>query len=474
LLADSPERLRRFQAFVESTLQQELDRATATFGAALLSLENLHVSDETTGATIEELRVEDEELATTLEHRMRAAEDCRSEITRSLKANLPHPDNLPVVDLDSSAVTRHGQTLRSRAARVLEGANADTKERLAKELAQLEAREILGRSLDAVLREIERKKRLAAYQLCLRDTSTRGITQKSSEVTKAAVTGRLASSFQGELRRLRFRHLEVELCEVGGERGALYHKLVLKRAAGVELPRVVSEGEARTLSIAAFFAELSTAAAKGAILFDDPVSSLDHVWRENVACRLAEESKTRQVIVFTHDIAFLVALVSCAKECGASCNHQYLRREAAGAGVSSPDLPWVAMKVGERIGVLKNLWQGAEKLHRTAPRERYEQEAMFIYGRLREAWERALEEVMLNGVVERYRRSIQTQQVRHLSDITVQDCEALEAGIAKCSRCLAGHDHAGAENPSIPDPTELQDDIAALEHWAQAIRQRRR
>ena len=49
----------------------------------------------------------------------------------------------------------------------------------------------------------------------------------------------------------------MNLQEAGGVRGTLYHKLVLKRATGVELPRVVSEGEARTLSIAAFFAELS-------------------------------------------------------------------------------------------------------------------------------------------------------------------------------------------------------------------------
>ena len=41
--------------------------------------------------------------------------------------------------------------------------------------------------------------------------------------------------------------------------GVLYHKLMLTRAPGVELPKVVSEGEQRCLSIAAFFAELSTA-----------------------------------------------------------------------------------------------------------------------------------------------------------------------------------------------------------------------
>jgi len=42
-----------------------------------------------------------------------------------------------------------------------------------------------------------------------------------------------------------------------------------------------------------------------------------------------------------------------------------------------------------------------------------------IYGLLREAWERELEEVLLGGVVERYRTGIQTQQIEDIADITL-------------------------------------------------------
>ena len=137
-----------------------------------------------------------------------------------------------------------------------------------------------------VLNEIERKTRYAAYSLCIGDTRTNAITQRSSAVTRKAVTERLKQSFQEELSKLDFQHVEVELKEVGGTEGVLYHRLVLTRAPGVELPRVVSEGEQRCLSIAAFFAELSTADDPSGIVFDDPVSSLDYKWREGVARRL--------------------------------------------------------------------------------------------------------------------------------------------------------------------------------------------
>jgi len=472
LKPEASDRLRRFNEFMESTLQQDFERAHRAYSASLRELETLSISDETTKATLEEIRVDLPELALALDHSFSAADSRKALAVRALKATEPLPNPLPEVSLDTPRVVTAATALRERASQVSQGANAEFKLQLTNELQELESRDILGRHATAVLGEIERKKKIAAFQLCLSDTNTRGVTQKSAEVTKAAVTTKLANSFQDELKRLRFTHVEVELREAGGERGALYHKLILKRAPDANLPRVVSEGEARTLSIASFFAELSTSSEKGAILFDDPVSSLDHCWRDNVARRLVEEAKSRQVIVFTHDIAFLVALFTCAEETHATCDHQCLRRERLASGVASPDLPWIAMRVVKRIGVLKSKWQEAEKLHRTASRDSYEQATIFIYGRLREAWERALEEILLGGIVERYRQSIQTQHVGILCDITSEDCAAVEAGMSKCSRWV--HDRAGAENSPVPEPDEVKGDIEALETFVRAVNARRR
>ena len=49
-----------------------------------------------------------------------------------------------------------------------------------------------------------------------------------------------------------------------------------------------------------------------------------------------------------------------------------------------------------------------------------------MYGLMREAWEQATTEVLLNDVVERYRVSIETQKVRVLHDITEEDCATIE------------------------------------------------
>jgi hypothetical protein len=93
---------------------------------------------------------------------------------------------------------------------------------------------------------------------------------------------------------------------------------------------------------------------------------------------------------------------------------------------------------------------------------------------LREAWERALEEVLLGGLVERYRPGVQTQHINVIADIKSEECKALETAMSKCSTWLPGHDKAAAARAPVPSAAELKADIAALETWVNVIRARRK
>jgi AAA domain, putative AbiEii toxin, Type IV TA system len=235
----------------------------------------------------------------------------------------------------------------------------------------------------------------------------------------------------------------------------------------------VSEGEQRCLSIAAFFAELSTADDRSGIVFDDPVSSLDYRWREAVARRLVQEASSRQVIVFTHDVVFLLLLKQFAEELQIPQLDQHVRYLSKGAGVCANELPWVALPVRKKIGYLNNEWQSVDKLFRDGHQAAYEKEAKYLYGLLREAWERGLEEVLPGGIVERFRPSVQTQHIGMIADITDEDCRTLDAAMSKCSKWLPGHDQAAAARAPVPDPSELKADIQELENWVSSIRKRR-
>lgn len=466
-------RLRQFEDFVASTVERELRQIRDTFTRQRKAIAELKTRTEAADETLKEIRIENEAVADAISAALASNEKRRATILSALTEDKGlAADCAALVSVTAGAeglsaqIDERIKTLRTKA-------NDQTRKSMTAEAQELRARKLLGAHQQTVLDDIERRKKYAAYGLCIDDTKTQAITAKSTAVTKTVVSQKLKKSFQDELVNLSFRHVEVELKELGGADGVFYHKLVLTRAPGVELPKVVSEGEQRCLSIAAFFAELSTADDPSGIVFDDPVSSLDFQWRNSVARRLVEESKTRQVIVFTHDVVFLLSLQQYANELGIEPLDQHVRHQSKGAGVCAEELPWVALAVKKKIGYLNNCWQATDKLSRDGHQDAYEKEAKYLYGLLREAWERALEEVLLGGVVERYRPGVQTQQIAQIADISAEDCKAVETAITKCSIWLPGHDKAAAARAPVPAPAELKVDIDALATWVAAIRKRR-
>ena len=466
-------RLRQFEAFVISTTERELRQVRESFARLRTAIVDLKTTTEAIAEALKEICIEHEAVGDAINAALVTNENRRRSVVLALTEDEDLGADCPALASVSHEADALGEQIEARIKTLRSSSTDETRERLSAESQELRARQLLTQHEPLVLDEIERKKRLAAYELCINDTTTNAITQKSTAVTKTAVTQRLKQSFRDELTTLGFRHVEVELKEAGGTEGVLYHKLILTRAPGVELPKVVSEGEQRCLSIAAFFAELSTADDPSGIVFDDPVSSLDYRWREGVARRLVQEAKTRQVIVFTHDVVFLLLLKQFAEEQAVEQLDQHVRQLSKGAGVCAEELPWVAMPIRKKIGHLKNEWQAADKLSRNGHQAAYEKEATYLYGLLREAWERALEEVLLAGVVERFRPGVQTQHIGTIADITTQDCQTLDVAMTKCSKWLPGHDQAAAARAPVPEPTELKADIEALESWVGAIRSRR-
>jgi energy-coupling factor transporter ATP-binding protein EcfA2 len=467
-------RLRQFQEFVASTTEQELRKLRDDFVRRRSVFTALKTVSEAVTETIEELRLEHQSKAEIIDAAIANNEKRRNTVAAALTGDTDLAQDCPALALASHEAQSVILETEARIRSLREGGVRDARKKMADEVQELRARISLGKHEQTILDEIENKKKFAAYGQCIDETRPNAITQKSSAVTKAVVSDRLKQSFRDELLGLDFNHVEVELRAVGGAEGVFYHKLVLTRNPGIEVPKVVSEGEQRCISIAAFFAELSTADDHSAIVFDDPVSSLDFEWRNAVARRLVQESKRRQVIVFTHDIVFLLALKQFSEQNSIQPLDQHVRRQSLGAGVCADELPWVAMPVKGKIGYLKNQWVAADKLYRTGHQDAYEHEAKYLYGLLREGWERALEEVLLGGVVERYRSSVETNRLAPLADITEEDCRTVEMAMTKCSTWLPGHDKAPAARAPVPGSAELKKDIEALESWVKAIRDRRK
>ena len=466
-------RLKQFQEFVMSTTERELRQLRENFARQRNTFSELKTSTGAVTETLAEIRLDHEAIADQIEAAIARNEKRRIAVVAALGKKNDVAANFPALAVSAMDAEGVAQNIDARIKSLQDPGAVAKRKAMAAELRELDARILLGKHERTLIEEIERKKKVAAFGQCIEETKPTAITQKGSAVTKAVVSERLKTRFREELVGLDFTHVEVELKEAGGTEGVFYHKLVLTRAPGTVLPKVVSEGEQRCLSIAAFFAELSTADDPSGIVFDDPVSSLDVRWRRAVAARLVRESKARQVIVFTHDVVFLLALHQAANDLSVVPHNQHVRHTSKGAGVCVEELPWAAMAVRKRIGHVKNEWQAVDRLFRDGHQDQYEKEAKNLYGLLREAWERGLEEVLLGGVVERFRPGVQTQQIIAIADITEEDCKSVEKGMSKCSAWLRGHDQSAAALAPVPKPAELKADIEELDNWVKAINKRR-
>jgi len=100
----------------------------------------------------------------------------------------------------------------------------------------------------------------------------------------------------------------------------------------------------------------------------------------SAAARTRIERK-RQVIVFTHDVVFLLAIRQFAEELDIAPLDQHVRFLSKGAGVCSDELPWGRTPGKEEDWLSEKLLAGiADQLSRDGHQDAYEKDAKYIYG----------------------------------------------------------------------------------------------
>lgn len=467
------QRLQDFESFVRQETQENLTRQLGNLSELFNNVYNLFPWPEE--ELLSEISAKDAACGEVIRDVTSRQALLKMDLMKCIEGELIEYDDWPKDVLDTSGSVAIENLIVRLKAEAVELENLEDNERLAaltKRRLELEAREWLGRVLEDVNQEILRHRTMRFLEAAVKSTDTGPITRKSTELSNTAVTEPLRQAFAEELRRLGFRQRNVTLEAKGGQYGEQRFQVMISGAA-YPVGKIVSEGEHRCIALAAFLSEHATAQDSSAMVFDDPVSSLDHQYRRYVAERLVREAQARQVIVFTHDLVFLVALSQGAKAKGVPECCIQLWREGDVAGVQHDGRNWAAMTVKQRIGFLNNKTQEADAVYR---RElpAYRPLAEFLYGRLRETWERAVEEVLFDGTIYRYGFEVQTRKLRHLHDINKEDIRAVEEGMSKCSQFMPGHDSAPPENNPIPPPDEVREDIKSLEVFVDAIRNRRK
>jgi len=324
-------------------------------------------------------------------------------------------------------------------------------------LRHLEDKKFVIENRESIESNIRRYKVIAKMEALGRECNTRPVSTLASQIYQDRAITPLLEAFSKELKQFGFIRFSVK-AKTRNRAGNQQLKLVIEEGGEPLVSRIASEGEQRCIAIAAFLAEMKADNRKSAVIFDDPVNSLSHQWRSRVAERLVLESLERQVIIFTHDIVFYKLLLEAAERLDANHDTSALERSRQNlAGIVSESAPWEALTTSKRLKALNAELQDLKKIDQKGTDAEFRRASREFYGRLRESWERLIEEKLLNKVVNRFERGIQTQRLRRLTDITDADIAKVDMAMTKCSTYFTGHDSA----PAMGDPNPTIEEIVA-------------
>ncbi len=471
---EASERLNRFESFVLDESKKREDDARKAYKAARSAMQDTRISMKDIQAIVSLIRddLADEELANTV--RRSAVRNAWRQ--RSILKSVGIKDAViqtAATTVPEAEITALAQGLERRATGLLAENDSPTRKSLIAEHKELTARKWLGTVKTDALNQIKRLVAIEAIKTAQKTTPTNKITAYSTKLAKRLVTNRLRSKFAQEIDKLGVAGLAIELRQATSSSGVPRYHVRLINKPDEPVGKILSEGEHRCVALAAFLAELSTLETSSGIVFDDPVSSLDHIHRDKVAERLATESMDRQIVIFTHDIAFLVLLEEACRatrdRASIPIAYRVVSRGMDAAGFCNTEPPANVLPVGKVVTQIRKHLNNVKIHHERGDQASWRREVRSFSDQLREAWERAVEDAV-SPVTRRLAKKIQTDGLICLTVLQEQDCHEMREAYGRCSNLL--HSEAGELNSALPTPDNVEDEIAALETWATNIKNR--
>jgi len=465
LHAEGADRMRRFQQYMEDKLHQAAktaESAVAEKVSALPALTLLCADDFT--SRVEQIRKRAPALAESLLKFQISAKQRLNDASSRLSGDkfLSSPVLFPL----HTKLKEYAKQLEKEKDSLDKADDAQERGKFEAEKAELEDRKTLSTNKSKLIERRDFKKTDALYAKALTEVQTKGITQKANELVDKHLTSAVVSHFDSERDNFDIMHLKISLSRKSSQTRAEFEVDPQTKLTKIT-SEILSEGEQRALALAGFLTEVSLTEGSGPIIVDDPVSSLDRDRSVQVAKRLAEEATCRQVVVFTHDIVFFNEL------CGAAESHDIepvtiaLFGDGNAAGKIDPaGMVWKGLNVAKRIGRIKNELSRLPKLATISPAD-YEYEVKNLYGRLRDTYERAVEEIIFRDIVRRGSDVVQTQLLRY---VTLSDKLAIRFYEGMTRANTYSHDNPASDTVQVPKPDEVKADLEALEQLVKDLK----
>ncbi|MEN9491198.1 MAG: hypothetical protein RJA63_1647 [Pseudomonadota bacterium] len=459
---DGVARLVAFDTFIQQEAEKAARTAKAEAKEAYLAVQNAAMDLGIDEALGEELREAFPETFGDFAAFQKSIHERRTAAMQASGSAIPWDSIAALPARPSDSIRDKGEVLTKEAKSLEDSMNVRVRAEMVLQQCELDARMKLSEIKNSVLEALEKLVHNARLKACADGIVVTGISRKSTDLSEKMATQEVVDALNAELRALNVHELQVAM-KPESPKGKTQYKLRLQLPGGGAPSAILSEGEQRSIAIASFLAEVRLGRGRGGVVFDDPVSSLDHRRRWCVAARLVDESKIRQVIVLTHDVYFLRIVQQQAELARVGISTQCIGRGPAGFGVQSDRLPFDTLSTSKRVKALRSMQLEVAKAHKTNDEVEATRLSREAYSHLRMAWERGVEEVLLDNTVVRFDEGVSTQR---LKGVVVEDADYHEvnAGMTKSSK-FSGHDPAMSAQIPTPHPDELRDDIDKLETW---------
>lgn len=470
-------RLQSFEAFIIGELEKNAKQAESTYSDSFKLLPTLPNVDEWI-ADLNFVKVEDTDsrrLHKSLQSRRLLAE------TASLLPDIPAFD----WSLIDSCITQATERLNTEEKTLKALQQDDQRKILENRVLKLKGMQWLSQNKQPVIIEHQRLKSVDILAKALALTKTNNLTSKKNELSVQELNAGYLDRFSNELKELGGARLPVKAESAPKGKGKIVFGLSLNGSHQlIPVNGILSEGESRIVALSAFLADMTGLNQSSPFIFDDPISSLDQDFEEKVVSRLIGLSRSRQVIIFTHRLSLLTQIESGIKKLQdqakiektntpVELHIETLRRLGANSGLTVPlnirnSKPKAALNQiqNESLKRLRNLSEQSE-----IDVDSYDHLSKSICSDFRIVMERCVESILLNDVLQRFRRDIQTKgRIGYLAKIQTDDCLLFDDLITRYSV----FEHSQSEElPAQPvELDELENDVKSLLTWLEEFEKR--
>jgi energy-coupling factor transporter ATP-binding protein EcfA2 len=463
----STDRFISFEAFVKGDLQKKAIEAENSFKVFLEKFpsipffDDIYLKIEATGKNDDETKIMIEEYIIYLEERKKTLLN-----SNHIHEVTPLPNKKILINL-----VNYARILRKKAKYYEQDAKGQNRAQLEREVINLKAKLWLSQQKQSIDNEIKRCKKIRQLKNAYRLTDTTALSLKKSELADKLITKAYIKRFENELNELKAGHISVGIKKTRTEVGKVYHKIFVKNTNMItNAMDILSEGESRIVSLAAFLADTEGRKSRSAFIFDDPISSLDHVFEEAVAQRLVKLCQNRQVIVFTHRLSLVNYLNKYAEKYNIKSHTLSLSEYHIGR---ITDLPINLKNTKNAVnGLLNTDIVKLKKVFKENDLDYYNK-SKSICSTIRILLERVVEKDLFNEVITRFSPEVQTKgKIDVLAKITEDDCKFIDCYMTKYSN----YEHSQPDEAPIPlpSPEEIENDLKNIKEFIEKLKNRKK